>query len=989
VVAFEQVVCWNDPAVLAATPRDAASLPKAQFRAVHHPLRLLKRPLGQRTGGQWTTEDQLSAVLAGPVSPDGYLLVPVVGGAGTGKSHLVRWVHDSTVGTDAWEVRYLAKNRTSIRRVIEIIIEGQEGEAFERARDALDSAPAQHEGADTLAERLLDELALIVSEPIEHATSVDPVQRQLLDKLARELPDVLRDPVVRRRFVAADGVVQRLVGLATEGRRDGDGLDDDAMRIYAEDLPLAFEELADASKGAKDLLGKLASIAKLRSGAVDLINSALHVAVKRIFVSANIDMIEVLRDLRRTLHLQGRELVLFVEDLTVLHGVEEEFLDALVEPAVSPEGRLCNLRVLFAVTEHHFDGLDTVRTRCEDAYWLDSPYGDQGMSEDEVVSFLARYLNVARLEADLPASETVVNACSSCLQQPECHPTFGASDEGFGLYPFNRPAIRRLVESCSPERFDPRAIVRSLVARFLLAAHAEVDQHTFPSADLLEPFDRHAAPLDPFFTSRLGTDRHGDQEPVANLARFWSDNPPLVNDDVLAAFGYPPIDRSGLAPPPEPPGPKPPGPKPPGPAPEPGPEFRLPVAEQAAYSALTAWAGGNQSLPAAATLLVRRLVHGLVLKNLDGGAVPVNLGNDFAKDRFALADILVERSDTVQTNPTPAIRIEPSPEAATAIQGLLLLGGEILGDHTERYRPFAASATERWVEDAVRHLQGQQSDASLVAAVQGLALCAALAGAVRIGDDPPTVLAQLFQPPSSVVAPEAPGLARRTTRWTRLLESASSAFPELDRRVRLTSGESRGASGGVRAVHADLLVPMIAKFTKDWRFESSDPVVDRLMRQVEPAVDAEWTALRLQVELALPLVDLERPWRDQVAAVRDVLVEASRAGRLPDLEAVAALDAINARASERSQTSLAKAHDMLAADPPLIDRLAFLTTGVPDDVNAVADFVRRASTALDGLESELDTVATQTSEDGDLPGVVDLALAGIAAFQSDVEDLAR
>ncbi len=140
-------------------------------------------------------------------------------------------------------VRYLAKNRTSIRKVIQLVIEGQEGEAFNR-RDALETAPAQYERADTLAERLLDELALIVAESVQHSDEVDARQRQLVDKLSKELPDVLRDPVVRRRLVANGGVVQRLVGLAQEGRRDGDGLDDDAMRISAEDLPLAFEELA-------------------------------------------------------------------------------------------------------------------------------------------------------------------------------------------------------------------------------------------------------------------------------------------------------------------------------------------------------------------------------------------------------------------------------------------------------------------------------------------------------------------------------------------------------------------------------------------------------------------------------------------------------------------------------------------------------------------------------------------------------------------------
>ena len=191
---------------------------------------------------------------------------------------------------------------------------------------------------------------------------------------------------------------RRLVGLAVRGRQEGDGLDDDSTRFLRSDLPLTFEEIGDASRGARTLLGQLATIPDLLEAAVTLINEALPLAEKRVSVSGNIDLVEVFRDVRRALLLQGKELVLFIEDLTVLHGVEREFLDAIVEPARSDDGDMCNLRVIFAVTEGHFDDLDTVRTRCDDAYWLDAPYGEEGVDRDEALSFLGRYLNSSRLE---------------------------------------------------------------------------------------------------------------------------------------------------------------------------------------------------------------------------------------------------------------------------------------------------------------------------------------------------------------------------------------------------------------------------------------------------------------------------------------------------------------------------------------------------------------------------------------------------------------
>src|SRR5262245_54541548 len=109
--AFRNYVCWRDDAVLATTPVDAANIADGLFQAIHSPMRARRRRLEQRSGGTWATETQVVEALKAPLRPDGYLLIPIVGGSGTGKSHLVRWVKDQTHDQPGWESRYLPKNR--------------------------------------------------------------------------------------------------------------------------------------------------------------------------------------------------------------------------------------------------------------------------------------------------------------------------------------------------------------------------------------------------------------------------------------------------------------------------------------------------------------------------------------------------------------------------------------------------------------------------------------------------------------------------------------------------------------------------------------------------------------------------------------------------------------------------------------------------------------------------------------------------------------
>src|SRR6266508_5850546 len=152
-------------------------------------------------------------------------------------------------------------------------------------------------------------------------------------------------------------------------------------------------------------------------------------------------------DLRAELARQEQEIVLLIEDFALVQGVQRDLLDAIIEPGVR-EGRqvLAPIRTLMAVTSGFFDRLaDTVITRATAGtpyvYDLDAQFGDD-ISDDDITSFIGRYLNAARLGRDrlehlmIRNAEEVPNACDQCAVRDACHRGFETSSEGHGLYPF-------------------------------------------------------------------------------------------------------------------------------------------------------------------------------------------------------------------------------------------------------------------------------------------------------------------------------------------------------------------------------------------------------------------------------------------------------------------------------------------------------------------------------------------------------------------------
>src|SRR5690606_10994700 len=159
----------------------------------------------------------------------------------------------------------------------------------------------------------------------------------------------------------------------------------------------------------------------------------------------------------RTLAKQDVELVLLIEDFTILQGIQRELLDAIVEPTIRPgEPDLCGIRTTLAVTSGYFDSLaDTIKTRAAFAshvYDLNVPFSSDDLDGERTpLAFVGRYLNAtrvgsARLEAAWSRSKRIdadwiPNACDSCDFKSVCHDSFGRTSDGYGLYPFNDVAV--------------------------------------------------------------------------------------------------------------------------------------------------------------------------------------------------------------------------------------------------------------------------------------------------------------------------------------------------------------------------------------------------------------------------------------------------------------------------------------------------------------------------------------------------------------------
>lgn len=559
-------------------PSEAEVISNAAFLAVHQPMRLFRRSLTESNAPQVSVTERmvLDALLTNHL-PEGYVIVPIVGPSGVGKSHLIRWL-GLHVTAETRHVIPIPKS-TSLRRILESILNGLAGPVYDEIREQLRTAREQLDDI-TAEEDLLakfraalrkrrDEARAACDEALRRHGKVPPEIRAVAETHADGLYGLLEGPtkdVLLSGTDAHPSVFRTLVRRVTTGIIEAEH--GEFTAAHFEFPTIQSHKLHDQK--LRSYVQKLkTNTQNERAAAAKLMNDERDRAVGQLLGLGEHQLADLFGRVRVELAKQKKELILLIEDFTTLAGVQRGLLDVIKMQAVTDTEVRCPLRTAIAVTEGFLSDYDTIKTRASYEFVLREQPAERSELDESIIDMVGAYLNAARL-----GPERLENWFAGNGGNPDATPpsfervdglsdkdqaaldAFGKSRQGYSLFPFNRAAIRQLAEqhlaTGGQLKFNPRKLIKDVLQTTLWNERDTFERSEFPS----EGFHQ-------FNVSRLGIDvlhwlkqrRPTDHGRYAVLLGYWGDlprHPEALNlpSAVYETFGLSPLSEGSVELPP-------------------------------------------------------------------------------------------------------------------------------------------------------------------------------------------------------------------------------------------------------------------------------------------------------------------------------------------------------------------------------------------------------------------------------------------------------
>lgn len=540
--------CWAAAETIRVIPTEAETPSNAVFLATHSSIPIFRRDMVTNARRITKTDEHalLAAVLEQPADQP---ILPILGGSGTGKSHLVRWLRAKLPESDSRRVIFVPKHRMSLRGILDLILERATSDRAEELRQKVTKAAEGITGDHEAKLRLRSELAVLI-ETRGVRTDVSAEERELRTYLAsgEGLPALLGDPVFRDRLFDEQSPISRLVREKLAGRGSEDK--EEAFGFTADDLAMSVDDVSRASAAASTVAAALTSGPEFREIAARMLNEQLSPAVSQVFGIGGDDLKDLLVEVRVELKQQGLELLLLIEDFSIFQGIQGGLLDAITL-IPTQDNDVCPMRVVMAVTTGYFVNQmpDTVYTRVYKVFDLDDPNPRVSFDPAAVAALYMNAIRIGsqRLEDVHEGGGETPNACEQCPVNDACHQAFG-SVAGIGLFPFNQNAIGKAVKS---KLVDDRLSVRDFLTRVLRPVlfnnHDEIERGTFPNSEFDTAFRAGAVGTLDSVEDEHKLSTPGDPELSKRrviLARYWGADgtePHNLKATIHEAFGVPPI----------------------------------------------------------------------------------------------------------------------------------------------------------------------------------------------------------------------------------------------------------------------------------------------------------------------------------------------------------------------------------------------------------------------------------------------------------------
>jgi hypothetical protein len=237
---------------------DADSAPEAVFLAVHQPMTLQKQYFKSSAQPKPQKENDILLALLQPNPKNGTLIIPIIGDSGVGKSHMIRWLHAHLKLRADQKQRHVVRipKSASMRRVLDLILEGLEGKKYEDLRKSIQGArlpKTDNEASNELMSKLLTELQNTSK------TSDDQERRNHCSE--KGLQALIKEPQIENYFFAQTdededkwGVIARIAHRFVVGTKQN--ISGERNQFFESDF--AFLEGIDKTKlGAVTVISKV------------------------------------------------------------------------------------------------------------------------------------------------------------------------------------------------------------------------------------------------------------------------------------------------------------------------------------------------------------------------------------------------------------------------------------------------------------------------------------------------------------------------------------------------------------------------------------------------------------------------------------------------------------------------------------------------------------------------------------------------------------
>lgn len=383
---------------------------------------------------------------------DKHQMLIVRGTHGSGKSHLICWLHNRFISDpvnynpEKEKVIFLRRLNNTVRGAVQQMLD--EGVVLDKElREKFDNFTKSTESQSE------EEFKATIYGEYAKKAQTDKTAKVFKPIVCKNIAAFLYDIRVQEYMMRPEGPVDRCYQKITAG----------ATSVATETADIIFSEKdfvfpRDVAKSiAKNSAEEVKSFyrdelrddEKLMKKLADYLNHFTSGVIQSCANITSENARDLFVNLRRSLHKEGKKLTIFIEDFTSFSIVESELITALSVENGGNYSDICRVTSVIGITDGYYGSFrDNFKTRVtKQINVTEKSYGGDAF----LLEMAARYLNAIYSRHDSVENWYQGNAVGDTLPHSEYKPDFEwdsieIGDTAYTLYPFNRNSILRLYD---------------------------------------------------------------------------------------------------------------------------------------------------------------------------------------------------------------------------------------------------------------------------------------------------------------------------------------------------------------------------------------------------------------------------------------------------------------------------------------------------------------------------------------------------------------